>query len=405
MRLALVRQRYNPFGGAERFVARAAVALAGEGAAVTVFARDWRGGGDLRTVRCDPFYVGRVWRDWGFARAVCAVLARESFDLVQSHERLACCDVYRAGDGVHRQWLANRARASGPLERFVQRVHPYHRYVLAAEAQLFASPRLAAVICNSHMVAGEIERHFAIDSAKLHVIYNGVDLAAFRPELKREHRAAMRERLSIPPAAPVLLCVGSGYARKGVGRLIDALAALPEPDARLVIVGHDKNERRFRAYARAHRLDARVHFAGPQQDVRPWYGLADAFALPTLYDPFPNAALEALATGLPILTSAQSGAAELVRSGENGFVCDVLDAPALIRACADVLRLARDPRAEEAARNAAAPLELGAMARRLIALYRALVEERHAAPGGGNPSERPEHESPRRSQRAQRSAE
>jgi UDP-glucose:(heptosyl)LPS alpha-1,3-glucosyltransferase len=139
--------------------------------------------------------------------------------------------------------------------------------------------------------------------------------------------------------------------------------------------------------------------------VRPWYGLADAFALPTLYDPFPNAALEALATGLPILTSAQSGAAELVRSGENGFVCDVLDAPALIRACADVLRLARDPRAEEAARNAAAPLELGAMARRLIALYRALVEERHAAPGGGNPSERPEHESPRRSQRAQRSAE
>ncbi len=379
MKIALVRQRYNPFGGAERFVARAAEALAGEGAAVTVYARDWRGGGDVRTVRCDPPYFGRVWRDWGFARAACAALARERFDLVQSHERLACCDVYRAGDGVHRQWLENRARASGPLVRLGQTLNPYHRYVLAAEARMFASPRLAAVICNSRMVAAEIERHFGLPRSRLHVIYNGVDLAAFSPEVRAAHRDAMRTRLGIPAAAPVLLFVGSGFARKGVGRLVAALAALADRETRLVVVGRDQDERRFRRQAQRLGLGERVLFAGPQQDVRPWYGLADAFALPTLYDPFPNAALEALACGLPIVTSLQSGAAELVRAGENGYTCDALDAPGLARACRDVLRLAGESGACEAARAAAAPLDLAAMARRLVALYDDLLAARRPA--------------------------
>jgi UDP-glucose:(heptosyl)LPS alpha-1,3-glucosyltransferase len=186
----------------------------------------------------------------------------------------------------------------------------------------------------------------------------------------------MRARLGLASDAPVLLLVGSGFARKGVDRLIDALAACADGAAHLVVVGADKGEGRARARARARGVDGRVHFPGPQQDVRPWYGLADAFALPTLYDPFPNAALEALACGLPIVTSTQCGAAELVRAGENGYVCDALDAPALARACAEVLALARDPRARAAARAVAEPLEIGAMARRLIALYRELLAVR-----------------------------
>ncbi|MGA8053544.1 MAG: glycosyltransferase family 4 protein, partial [Burkholderiales bacterium] len=225
----------------------------------------------------------------------------------------------------------------------------------------------------SHMVAGEIRRRFGLPEPKLHVIYNGVDTEAFHPRLKREHRAAMRLRLGIPESAPVLLVVGSGFERKGVGRLVAALAAMPERDARLVVVGRDKAEGAFRREARTLGVAERAHFAGPQQDVRPWYGLADAFALPTLYDPFPNAALEALACGLPIATSVQSGAAELVREGANGMVCDALDGAGITRACSTVLRLGRDPIAQVAARSAAEPLSLEAMARRLIDLYETLL--------------------------------
>src|SRR6266853_1094300 len=159
MHVALVRQRYSAHGGAERFIERARGALGAQGVAVTVLAREWTG--DPGTVvRCDPFHVGRVWRDWSFARAVCREVARRPFDLVQSHERIACCDIYRAGDGVHAQWLHNRRATFGALGRFGLALNPYHRYVLAAERRLFESPRLRAVICNSRMVRDEIRAHF-----------------------------------------------------------------------------------------------------------------------------------------------------------------------------------------------------------------------------------------------------
>ncbi|TMG75448.1 MAG: hypothetical protein E6H75_10225 [Betaproteobacteria bacterium] len=166
MRLALVRQRYSAYGGAERFIERALGALGGQGVAVTVLAREWIGDpGGL--VRCDPFYVGRLWRDWGFARAVCREIARRPFDLVQSHERIDCCDIYRAGDGVHAQWLENRRAALGPLRRFGLALNPYHRYVLAAERRVFASPRLRAVICNSRMVRDEIRARSSSTTASI----------------------------------------------------------------------------------------------------------------------------------------------------------------------------------------------------------------------------------------------
>src|SRR5262249_37144574 len=132
VQLALVRQRYNAYGGAERVIESAVDALHEQGVSVALLAREWVGDPG-RVVRCDPFHIGRVWRDWSFARAVCTELGRRSFDLVQSHERIACCDVYRAGDGVHAQWLANRSAALGPAARLGIALNPYHRYVLAAE--------------------------------------------------------------------------------------------------------------------------------------------------------------------------------------------------------------------------------------------------------------------------------
>ena len=100
MRLAIVRQRYTPYGGAERFIARALPALERAGAEVTLIAREAQGWGARRVLRVDPFHIGKVWRDWSFARAARAAWRREGFDVVQSHERIPGCDVYRAGDGV-----------------------------------------------------------------------------------------------------------------------------------------------------------------------------------------------------------------------------------------------------------------------------------------------------------------
>jgi len=376
MHVALVRQRYSAHGGAERFIEGARGALNAQGVAVTVLAREWTG--DPGTVvRCDPFHVGRVWRDLSFARAVCREVARRPFDLVQSHERIACCDIYRAGDGVHAQWLHNRRAALGTLARFGLALNPYHRYTLAAERRLFESPRLRAVICNSRMVENEIRARFGLAKAKLHVIYNGVDLQSFHPRLREAHRARARAELGIPDGSMTYVFVGGGFERKGMFRLLPAFRRGADARAHLIVVGGDKAAARANSLSRTLGIGERVHFLGARDDVRPWYGAADAFVLPTLYDPFPNAALEAMACGLPVIVTFQCGAAELIGEGANGMLCNALDEDSL----AALLGRLDPARAREMgvrARETAARFGLDAMAQKLVALYRALTRDRGA---------------------------
>jgi UDP-glucose:(heptosyl)LPS alpha-1,3-glucosyltransferase len=242
------------------------------------------------------------------------------------------------------------------------------------ERRMFQSARLRAVICNSQMVKDDIRSRFDIADDRLHVIYNAVATDVFTPEL-RSHRARIRGRHRIAESATVFLQVGSGFERKGVATSIDALAQVPAP-AHLIVVGKDKHLTRYAERARALGLSGRVTLAGPQADPRPYYGAADAFVLPTLYDPCPNAALEAMACALPIVTSTRSGAAELALAHDAGCVCAPGDAAAL----AAHMRALRDKalrvRLGANARSAVLPLTPDAMTARLVALYDRLLRSR-----------------------------
>jgi UDP-glucose:(heptosyl)LPS alpha-1,3-glucosyltransferase len=379
MRLAVIRQRYTPFGGAERFLESALQALLDHGVAVTLYTREWRASGPNRIEPriVDPFHVGGLWRDAGFARAVCRALAADGQTLVQSHERLACCDIFRAGDGVHATWLDERLRHLSPARALGVRLDPHHRYRLAMERRMFASPRLRAVICNSRMVKDDIRTRFGVPDAHLHVIYNAVDAHSFTPEL-RTHRASVRARHRIAETATVYLQVGSGFERKGVATTIEALAQLPPP-AHLIVVGKDK---RLAHYARrAHSLGVaeRVTLTGPLADPRPYYGAADAFVLPTLYDPCPNAALEAMACALPIVTSTRSGTAELALAHDAGLVCAPGDPAALAAHMRALQHAAWRQRLGANARAAVRPLTSAAMTARLLAVYEDLMQARAGA--------------------------
>jgi len=369
IRLALVRQRYTPFGGAERFVARAVDALRSGGATVTLVTRQWDGADDA--VICNPFFLGSLWRDWGFARCVCRSLARADFDLVQSHERIACCDIYRAGDGVHREWLAQRKRILPPLQRLGVWLNPYHRYMLAAERRLFQSPRLKAVICISEMVKQEVLQHYCLPEHKLRVIYNGIDTDAFHPDLK-QHAPQIRAQHGIPDRASVFLFVGSGFRRKGLPTLLEAMRTMPS-DAHLLVVGRDKEMPRFMRQSNRPPLGGRIHFAGGQKDVRPYYGAADALVFPTLYEPFGNVVLEAMASGLPVITSTKSGGAEIVKTGVNGYVCDALDLECLRQCMRQLLDRERCQAMGQAARSTAEPMTLQRMSKALLDFYGTLL--------------------------------
>jgi len=379
-RVAIVRQRYNAYGGAERFIERALPALERAGAEVTLIARSAEGWGARRFVAADPFYAGNSWRDASFARAARKAWQAGGFDLVQSHERIAGCDLYRAGDGVHAHWLEIRRGAAAALERIGIALNPYHRYLCAAERRMFEDPRLRAVICNSDMVRAEILRRFGVAPDKLHLIYNGVDLEHFHPRQRESLRAAARAEVGTGEGEVLFLFVGSGFARKGLDAAIGALAASGDARFRLAVAGRDRAAARFAALAGGKGLGGRVRLLGGRDDVRPLYAAADCFILPTRYDPFPNTALEALAMGLPAIVGRRSGAAEILRQGENGWVCDPEDIAGLARQMREAANTVGDASARNAAQRAArATAEdygIDDMARRLNELYAALIARR-----------------------------
>lgn len=384
-KIAIARQRYNPFGGAERFVEGALTALAQrEQVDVTLLTRVWDEAVPKSTERHVeivnpaynrwPFY--RVNRDRSFANAVGDIIRSGRFDLVQAHERIPGCHIFRAGDGIHAAWLRHRQAGLAKLSSWWQMLDPYHAYTVEAERTMFLHPNLRAVICNSRMVADEIRQEYDVAEGKLHVIYNGVDLQRYSRQNLIKNRKVVRSEFAIPPDAPLILYVGSGYQRKGVGPLLDAMKfeELRRTGAYLAIVGADKNLDRYRRLAERYQIADRVCFAGPQRDVAAWYGAADIFALPTQYDPCPNAALEALASGLPVLTSPSCGVAELIRSPLAGSVVTPRDTEAMSHELVRLVEAAARPGgdAQAAARDCVAHLSWEVMSQQLERLYLSL---------------------------------
>lgn len=371
-RLAIVRQKYRPDGGAERFVSRALEALEEEDLQLNVITRQWQGEKkpDWHLHLCNPRYWTRVGRERGFADAARTLWQQEQFDLVQSHERIAGCDIYRAGDGVHRRWLMQRARLLPAWRKPLLFSNRFHRYVMQAEGEMYRAPQLKAVICNAELIKQEIIEDFGLSADKIHVIYNAIDSTRFLPA-EESQRRAMRIALALPQDACVMVYVGSGFERKGLAAAIRAIAGT---DRYLIVVGQDKAERQYRALAASLGCESRVRFTGMQKDPQPYYHAADGLLLPTLYDPFPNVILEAMACGLPVITTTTCGGSEFIRGGENGFVCDALDIPALTDAVMALPAAAPGSRMGAAARARIIDASPQKLSQQLISLYQTLLD-------------------------------
>jgi UDP-glucose:(heptosyl)LPS alpha-1,3-glucosyltransferase len=247
-----------------------------------------------------------------FAVAARAAAARHGYDLVQSHERALRQDLYRAGEGCHRGYLEAMGRTLVGL-------NPYHRLVLALERRIFRLRAARHVVAISRQGKEEIERRYGTDPQRVTLIYNGVDLERFHPDNRHRHRRRTRETLRIPEAAWTVLFVGSGFERKGLGPLLEAFARGPEAGSRLVVTGKG-DVARYQERAARLGVGERTIWTGPQQEVERFYAAADAVALPARYEPFGNVHLEALASGVPVLSSARAGGAEIVRPGVNGWI-------------------------------------------------------------------------------------
>jgi UDP-glucose:(heptosyl)LPS alpha-1,3-glucosyltransferase len=329
-RVAIIKNSYTPYGGAEKYTGRVVDAFARRGYAVDVLtsARHPWGSESVTRVPIAAPSFSRLLRVYAFNENSRRYLAGawNRYRCVLTMERTDTATHIRAGGGSHRAWLERRGRFLSPARRATLALNPFHQLVLAIERRSVAAPQLRKLICNSRMVQREFLEHYGLEAAKTAVVHNGVEWGALaapfaeapsaRPRLKRE--------LGLPPDAFHFLFVGSGYERKGLRFALEALRRLPR-DCRLVVVGRDRDEAGYRRAAGRGGLGGRVTFAGPRGDVVPFLQACDAFVLPTLYDPFSNATIEALAMGLYVVTTAANGCAEILGEASGTVVQDLAD--------------------------------------------------------------------------------
>jgi len=322
MKIALLRQRVGGPGGAETTLQHLARGLAAAGHAVTVYGTQPEDeakavlGPEIGYVPV-PVWGGKTGRLLSYALNTRRLLRLAGPCVVFSLERTLSPQVYRAGDGCHREWLRLRTPYLSPAARAVQGLSPFHRMLLALERRLFSDPHLQRVIANSRQVKDEIIRHYQVDPARIAVIYNGLDRQRFRP-LAEPERAALKARLGAP-AVPIILFAGSGFGRKGLTCLLDAFSRIKNQDSVLWVVGKGRPAP-YQRQAQRLGLGGRLKFWGPQPDLAPFYQAATVLALPTIYDPCSNVVLEALSCGAPVITTAANGAAEFLTPGTNGAI-------------------------------------------------------------------------------------
>ena len=282
----------------------------------------------------------------GFADELEQVRPQLQCDVLFSLERVWSCDVYRAGDGVHRAWLSRRRKFEIPLKQFVRGASRKHRDLLQLEESLFEKRKAGRVIAASQMVVNEITDLYRYPADKIDVVRNGVPLDKFRfdPGLREKSRA----ELKLKQDQIALLFAGSGWERKGLLFAIEAMALCKNRKMRLLVAGRGEARPYKTTRLRFWREDP-VQFLGEVADLVPVYAAADIFILPTIYDPFSNACLEALASGLPVITTRSNGFSEIIEDGVHG---SIVDNPANLVGLRDAIRFWSDQSRRDAARSA-----------------------------------------------------
>ncbi|MHC5039726.1 MAG: glycosyltransferase family 4 protein [Planctomycetota bacterium] len=343
MRVLLQIERFKAeYGGAERYAVDLARRLVEAGVEVHVAAESFgecpKG---IQTHRITPFPFPKGLRVADFGRR-CALLS-QGFDVTHGFVKTWAVDVLHPHTGSHRASLEGLLesqespfrRCGAKMAQAFSMKQAVFRWIERRQYQGGGVKRFLAV---SRMVAEDMKVRYGVPADRIRVLYNPVDPTRFAPgSLEDRHRVLPRH--GIDPSEYVCLFVGHHFRLKGLGVLFRALARLGESSPKLLILGRG-NRKVFEGKARSMGLSDRVVFAGETAEPELYYRSADVFALPTYYDPCSLTVLEAMASGLPVITTSRNGAAELIQDGREGTV---LPEPGRDDLLAESLRALTDP--------------------------------------------------------------
>ena len=323
-------------GGAEAYAVMIARRLAARGHRLLIMAEDGNALDDLELVRTS------------LAKAPDLAAAR-GVDLLIDWGLNVPADLHRLGGGVHREFQRIFLEAFPWPLRFVKgllyRWLPRHRAHVAAERRLLLEPS-AHFLAVSDFVRAQILRAAPVNPAHVHVLLNGVDTRRFRPA-PEEARQDLRQALGLAAGDVAFLFVAHNLKLKNIALLNAVFPRVhrENPAAKLVILG--RRDPGIRA-------PWALYVPGTDRPEAV-YAAVDALVHPTYYDACANVVLEAMATGLPVVSSRRNGSAERIIEGVNGFVRPVTGPRQEVRRIwtALLVDLAREPETRRAVGSAA----------------------------------------------------
>lgn len=341
-RVAMVYSACHRSGGVERVLVETANHLARHGFSPTVYASRYGSSEDLDSrVERRKVALGGLPLGLGlplFQRQVSRKIADAGHDVIAGFGVQAPAGSVLWVQSVHAAWWEQCMHRRKGRMRWMQRANPFHRVILGMEKAMFAGRRYRRLVALTDKVRDDLGRFYGVPSRDVDILPNGYSPAEFNLGLRDRFRMQIRARLGIPADAWVVLFVANEWERKGLQPLMEALFRWRKQAVHLVVAGR-LPEKRMQQLELRYGLKGRCHFVGGREPVNTWFGIADAFALPTLYEAWGMVIVEALASGLPVLTSACAGAAVAVRHTYNGILLQ--DPSSASEILAGLLRLRR----------------------------------------------------------------
>jgi len=324
MRVALIRKEYaDGHGGAERYAVSLAQGLASRGHSVCVLAGTCQASlpPGIAWQRVSFAQRPSALKNFCFQRAVRDLLAGARFDIVNGLSQVFPQDIYRAGDGLHRHWLAVQSRH--PALRILMRLSLRHQVILHIEREIFRTGNYRRIIVNSLLCKSQVQSYYGVRGRDMCLVYNGVDVQRFSRDRRSALRGPARAQLGLGPDETALLFAGHNFRRKGLRFALHCALGLRAQGFKVKLLVAGRGNPRPFAQA-ADRCGFRDHllFLGPVADMQRLFSAADILLHPALYDPFSNVCLEAMACGVPVVTTRQNGAAEVICPGMDGLVVE-----------------------------------------------------------------------------------
>ncbi|HRK31283.1 MAG TPA: glycosyltransferase family 4 protein [Tepidisphaeraceae bacterium] len=383
MKIGLIIFHADPArGGAERYTIDLARSLSHRGHDLTLLASSFKDAPwEVKQIKCDANGFTPAMRYRSFVSHLNTHLLSHNFDVLHAMLPVSRCDVYHPHAGLAAENLATghlkyRGKWAQTMAKLGNRLNARRRRFATVERAMMSTPVPPLVLCLSEYVRRSVLGRYMMKPEALPVLYNGVDTRKFDPKQRPDAGAAVRQKLGIPHDAVIALMIAQDFHRKGVDIAIKSLARVPDGKLVLVVVGKDFSAP-YEKIASKLGAEKRVFFAGAASDPYPYYRCADFFVLPTHHDPCSLVVLEALAMGVPVITSAANGAGEFLTHGLDGMIVpDPNDVPRLTEAMKAMLDPKRRATMSQAALMLRPKLAYDIHVNGLLAIYQAAIDRK-----------------------------